>query len=300
MIDGPRDVRSFLENQLRCRRCLHSKGDHSYAGCCVEGCKCLGFSRVADAGGERLKELTTELATLVHYFQVGQAPANLNGVPMADDYRLLFNRTAKALRDALAALERVEQDSERHLVRANEEIVRRERAEVAYTLSEQKRLTLIDRAERVEKAEAALASAREEAKQASGCDGNCGCEIGSRHFWWDAFCKEREALKLAQEERDRHMAAVNGYAGANRAYAEANKRLGQELKAAREENKRLRKALSTIAYEGPPYEGWTMREIAHAALAATPQEGERIVCPDCGRTTRPIHWCNPEEGGEQK
>lgn len=54
-----------------------------------------------------------------------------------------------------------EQEAASHLERANQEIARRERTQIAYTQSEQKRLVLIDRAEA---AEAQLSTARAEGK----------------------------------------------------------------------------------------------------------------------------------------
>lgn len=56
-------------------------------------------------------------------------------------------------------VDEAQQDAASHLDRANREISRRERAEIAYTQSEQKRLTLIDRAEQAESQLAALRGA---------------------------------------------------------------------------------------------------------------------------------------------
>lgn len=49
-------------------------------------------------------QLRARLLTLIPYFDIGDKPTTLQGQPIADDYRLLFNRTAEALREAVSIL----------------------------------------------------------------------------------------------------------------------------------------------------------------------------------------------------
>mgnify|MGYP001604108409 CR=1 FL=1 len=56
----------------------------------------------------------------------------------------------------------IQQDADSHLERANQEIVRRERTQIAYTRAEQKRLTLTDKLEAAEAQLAAVSRERDE------------------------------------------------------------------------------------------------------------------------------------------
>lgn len=63
---------------------------------------------------------------------------------------------------------------------------------------------------RAEKAEAELEEARQQRDEATGCDGNCSCAIGSRHFWHRAFCQERDRVAALTKERDELKRQVSG------------------------------------------------------------------------------------------
>jgi chromosome segregation ATPase len=61
----------------------------------------------------------------------------------------------------------LERDQEGHLERANAEIAKRQRAEIAYTQSEQKRLVLVDARDKTEATVRELEQARDEARRAA-------------------------------------------------------------------------------------------------------------------------------------
>jgi hypothetical protein len=109
----------------------------------------------------------------------------------------LANDIARALTEATAT---AEADAASHLERANQEIARRERAEIAYTQSEQKRLVLIDRAET---AEAHLTEARRQVWEEAAKVADRWANSGScRQHDDNPCCHVRTGAAIAEAIRD--------------------------------------------------------------------------------------------------
>lgn len=56
---------------------------------------------------EGIEQIAAELQSLISYFDVGDKPTRLQEQPIADDYRFIFNRTARVMREARAILLRL-------------------------------------------------------------------------------------------------------------------------------------------------------------------------------------------------
>ena len=151
-------------------------------------------------------------------------------------------KAADTIATLTADLAQARQDAASHLERANQEIARRERAEIAYTQSEQKRLVIIYRAEA---AESALAA--------------CHHAVGeSEHSDHETLA---EGIALRISERDQRIA-----------------RLESTLRAAQQERDAAQKAMSYCSNQA--HLEWTRANKAEGDLKSAQQDALRAAAED--------------------